>query len=113
MAKSLIALIDGSFAVRMADKDQMCPIFDPMEHYKGGEKFRLDGEVYLVVPKQDVFNVKENCWRFEKITNLQFEYIGAMQGDAQSNGRSLPEFTGTTRGEASDYIRFYEGHQYA
>lgn len=40
-------------------------------------------------------------WRSEKATDKQLRYIAEMQ---EFSEHELPKFTGTTKGEASDYI---------
>lgn len=42
-----------------------------------------------------------NNWRNDKVTEKQLEYILEMREHSEY---SLPEFTGTTKGEAADYI---------
>lgn len=45
-----------------------------------------------------------NEWRKQPITKKQKEYISDMQ---EFSDYPLPKFTGTTKGEASDYIEKY------
>ena len=42
-----------------------------------------------------------NNWRDDKVTDKQLEYILEMREHSEY---PLPEFTGTTKGEAADYI---------
>lgn len=52
-------------------------------------------------------------WRDDPVTERQLEYIWQMQEDAGMNGAiPLPEFTGRTKGEASDWINANKGKQY-
>lgn len=52
-------------------------------------------------------------WRDDPVTEKQLAYILRMQEDADMNGAiPLPEFTGTTKGEASDYIDENNGKQF-
>ena len=44
-------------------------------------------------------------WRDEKITEQQLNYIAMME---EFSEYPLPRFTGTTKGEASDYIKKWE-----
>ena len=44
-------------------------------------------------------------WREKEPTQKQIEYIQSMM---EFSGYPIPRFTGTTRGEASDYIDKYE-----
>lgn len=43
-------------------------------------------------------------WRKETITEKQLKYIHEMQENSEYH---LPDFTGTTKGEASEYIDKY------
>lgn len=113
MSKSVMVLMDGSIAVS-ADEDTFVCVedFDYMKRYKSNDTFRYEDKVYIVTNVQDVYKIKNNYWRFEEISIAQLEYIHEMQKEAVRRNFHLPEFKGTTKGEASDYIRTYEGKQY-
>ena len=52
-------------------------------------------------------------WRSDPVTKAQKEMIAQMRENAGINGAlHLPEFTGTTKGEACDYIQANAHKQY-